>query len=403
MLNKGRSGGKGTLMGEFLWMPLSPQRALKALAVPLLLAGLLVPGAATAGGRASMGPDGEPGPGYFKTPNVEFVRNLPEETDTAGARIKGHYFYLTTSRGLSIYDISEPLDPQKVGSLPLPQEPQFSEEDPDTNGRLMLVGATGTLNVIDVRDKTAPKIIGTLDGADNHTITCILDCSYAYGSEGDIVDLRHPRHPKLVGDWTKGMPAHSSHDVTEIAPGRIVTSSQPILYLDARRHPAKPKVLAVGSNRDGRFIHGNVWPHRGSDRFLLVGGETQGPCDQAGSGAFMVWDASRWRETHTFRMVDEFRMHNGSPSEGDAPVNSFCAHWFSTNPTYDDGGLVAMGWYEHGTRFLTVSRRGHIKEVGWFLPAGASTSAAYWITKRIVYTTDYQRGFDILRYTGPLS
>lgn len=384
-------------------MVLSSRRRIahKTVLVVMLLMVALVPRLAAAGGRAGSGPGGEPGPGYFKTPNVEFIRNLPEETDTAGARVLGKYFYLTTARGLSIYDISKPLDPKKVGSLPLPQEPQFSEEDPDTNGKIMLVGAIGTLNVIDVRDKTAPKVIGTLEGADNHTISCTLDCTYAYGSEGDIVDLRHPRHPKLVGDWTKGKPAHSSHDVTEISPGRVVTSSQPILYLNARRNPAKPKVIAVGSNPDGRFIHGNLWPHRGTDRFLLVGGETQGPCDQSGSGAFMVWDASRWRSTHTFKMVDQYRLHNGVPSDGNAPANTFCAHWFSTHPDYENGGLVAMGWYEHGTRFLNVSGSGHIKEVGWFLPAGASTSAAYWITKKIVYTADYQRGLDILRYTGP--
>jgi hypothetical protein len=29
-------------------------------------------------------------------------------------------------------------------------------------------------------------------------------------------------------------------------------------------------------------------------------------------------------------------------------------------------------------------------------------SAAYWITKDIVYTIDYTRGFDILKYHGPL-
>ena len=33
---------------------------------------------------------------------------------------------------------------------------------------------------------------------------------------------------------------------------------------------------------------------------------------------------------------------------------------------------------------------------------GGATSGAYWITNRILYAVDYQRGIDILRYTGKL-
>jgi hypothetical protein len=35
------------------------------------------------------------------------------------------------------------------------------------------------------------------------------------------------------------------------------------------------------------------------------------------------------------------------------------------------------------------------------LPSAGSTSAAYWITRDIVYAVDYTRGIDILRYAGP--
>ena len=33
--------------------------------------------------------------------------------------------------------------------------------------------------------------------------------------------------------------------------------------------------------------------------------------------------------------------------------------------------------------------------------AAGSTSAAYWLTRKIVYAVDYTRGIDILRYNGP--
>jgi hypothetical protein len=343
----------------------------------------------------------EPGPGYFATDNVEWITTIPIETDGAGARLVGDYFYVTTSRYLSIYDVSSPEAPVRVGTLPLPQEPQFAEEDLDTNGDVLLVGTLGDVHVINVEDKSNPTITATVTGADEHTISCILDCKYAYGSGGVILDLRDPAAPKVVGDWTKGTAApDGGHDVTEIAPGMVVTSTQPILLLDARKDPVHPKVVAMGSNEDNRYIHGNLWPQRGKARYLLVGGETGGNCGSEGSGQFMTWDTRGWRKHHTFKMVDELAMQNGLPTDGDMPANTFCAHWFDTHPTYKNGGLLAMDWYEHGTRFLKVNKKGKISEVGYFVALASAASAPYWINDEILYSVDYNRGIDILRFTG---
>jgi hypothetical protein len=351
---------------------------------------------ALAGSPAGAGP----GPGYFASDNVEWITTMPIHTDSAGARIVGKHMYITTERDLTIYDLSKPAAPERVGYLPLvpPGQYYFPEEDVDTNGKILLAGNFDVLSVIDVEDKSNPEVISQLEGTDEHTISCVLDCKWAYGSEGVIVDLRKPNHPKVAGSWGKGMPAKSGHDVTEVAPGLVVTSTQPIMLLDARKDPAHPKLLAVGGNKDDRFIHGNLWPRGAKDRFLLAGGETFGPtCDES-DGAFMVWDATKWRKSHSFTMIDEYRVQNGLPTEGDAPANQFCTHWFDDHPDFSNGGIVAMAWYEHGTRFLKVQPDGGIKEAGYFLPVGGSTSAAYWVNDEIVYAVDYLRGLDILRF-----
>jgi hypothetical protein len=59
---------------------------------------------------------------------------------------------------------------------------------------------------------------------------------------------------------------------------------------------------------------------------------------------------------------------------------------------------VTLAYYDNGTRFLNVSGKGQIKEVGWFVPFGGVTSAPYWVTEEIVYAIDYTRGLDILRF-----
>jgi hypothetical protein len=348
------------------------------------------------------------GPGYFATPNVQYVDTIPFDTDSSGGHVLGHYFFVTSSRYLDVYDIADPLDPQRIATMLLPQQLQFAEEDLDTNGRIMLVSSLRTFNVIDIRDRANPHIIATISDLDPHTVSCVLDCTYAWGSEGQIVDLHDPAHPKVVGDWAETVRkrAHikikSFHDVTEVSPGLVATATQPILLLDARTDPLHPKVLAVGSNQDGRFIHDVVWPDAGADPVFLVGGETTGPCNGTTDGAFMTWSARNWQATHTFNMIDEFHETPGDYLDGRPPADQWCAHWFHTNPTYDRGGLVAMAWYDHGVRFFDVSSAGKIKEIGYFVPAAAQSSNPYWITKRLLYVVDYNRGIDILRYTGKL-
>jgi hypothetical protein len=372
------------------------------IACSAVLAGLLlVVGSLTGAGA-------DPGPGYFATGNVQYMSTIPIDTDSSGGHVLGHYFFVTSSRYLDVYDISHPLSPERIATMPLPQEPQFAEEDLDTNGRIMLVSSLQTFNVIDIRDPANPHIIGTIQGLDPHTESCILDCTYAYGTEGAIIDLRRPAHPKVVGDWHKSAEksAHltikSAHDVTEVSPGLVLTATQPILLLDVREDPVHPKVLAVGGNTDTRFIHDVVWPAGGTDPFFLAGGETTGPCNGKTDGAFMTWNARNWRATHSFHMIDQFHETTGDYLDGKPAADQWCAHWFHTNPTYDQGGLVAMAWYDHGVRFFDVSHAGVIKEIGYFMPAGAQSSNPYWITKRLLYVVDYNRGIDILKFTGKL-
>lgn len=338
---------------------------------------------------------GGPGPGYFASDNVEWVANIPIHAQTAGAAMNGKYLYVTDQLELVIYDLSDPLLPIPVGELPLPQDPYYVEESLNTNGEILLISSLGSLKVVDVTDKSAPKIIGELAGYNPHTISCVLDCTWAYGSDGEIVDLREPEVPSIAGHWPG-----NGHDVTEVRPGIVVTSSNPILMLDAREDPAHPRVIAAAAPPDERFIHSNDWPRAGKDLFLLVGGESGPPQCDDNSAAFMTWDATSWKRTHSFKMIDELRVDSGLPTDGRMPYAIFCAHWFDTHPSFKNGGLVAMAWYENGTHFFKVSDKGKLSEVGYFLPLGGEASAPYWVTDEILYVLDYQRGLDILRWTG---
>lgn len=344
----------------------------------------------------------------FASDNVTHVKTVPTEAGyQTGGRLVGHYFYVAGAKGFSIYDVSDPENPVLASITPYPAS--FPVEDVDTNGKILLIhdeqGASrpqgGKLSVYDVEDKSAPEKIGELAGLNSHTFSCVLGCRYAYGSRGHIVDLKNPAQPKLVGMWA-GLQPNDGFDVTEVAPGLVLTSSRTMYFLDARKNPTKPKILAVGGTHDNRLIHSNRWPNGGRDRFYLVQGETplSRTCNES-SGAFMTWDASKWKKTHSFSVIDEFRVSNGTYADGNPPAGVWgCTNmWFDEHPDFANGGLVASGFFEHGTRFLDVDDRGRISEVGYFMPHGGETIATYWITKEIVYAVDMNRGIDILRFT----
>lgn len=357
------------------------------------------------------------GLGASSSANVEYLGSVPSEGASAtGGRLVGDYFYVTGWNSFSIYDVSDPVHPRLMSKTSFPF--RFENEDVATNGRVLLYSDFATsesLYVYDVRDKRTPRLLAELPGAGRHTMTCLFGCDWAYGSYrlagpagpltgGETVDLRNPGEPRVTGDWSDNgvLPSRRVHDVFEVSPGRVLTASDPMELLDLGGGVNRPRVLAKGTN-DGDRLHTVHWPRQGRDRFILSSFETNAtPRCEAGSGEFKTWDASRWRETGRFTEIDSFTLSNGTFADGSPPANVLgCSpHWFEPRPGFRDGGIVALAAYDNGTRFLRIDRRGGIREVGHFLGSGGEASAAYWITDEIVYTVDYSRGIDIVRFEG---
>jgi len=376
-------------------------------------------------------------PDWIATSNVKYIGNMPINGDGVGAKVIGNYLYLTTSLGLWIYDVSQPTTPTLVSGINM--DVHWENEEVPTNGRILglsnSVGcdhrppddptATNCLDLFDVTDKANPRFIKAVGGAGQHTNACIFDCTWFYGSTGAVTDARDPANAKLVCNWqdpANHLPGKSPHHVREVTPGYILTATQPVMLLSVwpqdGGNMCHPKLLATGTNADGRFIHSNRWPGHGTDSFALIGGETnfRPQCGTVGgavsdNGAFMTWDArgvlknGKYQPGSKFTMIDQYRVQNGVYSDGGPPINVLgCSvHWFEEHPSFHDGGLVALAAYESGTRFMQVTADGHLKEQGWFIPVGrGSTSAPHWAPDgKTVYTIDYERGFDILQWLGP--
>ncbi|MEA2438630.1 MAG: hypothetical protein QOH76_54 [Thermoleophilaceae bacterium] len=384
------------------------------------------------------------GQDYISSENVTLLKSIKPAGDGVGARVIGHYLYVTSTKDFGIYDISKPEDPQLVGSLNIHVE--FENEEVPTNGSVLGISGqtqtitpkgicpsvypaspSGCLVLYDVRNKAAPKQLSMVMDAGDHTSTCVLDCTYFYGSAGSITDARGVLdgvQAKKIGNWQKsptipdfngaeepGKFVDGCHNLTEIRPGVLMAACQPFLILSVRPEDGgtilNPKLLASGSNPDGRFTHGNHWPRAGADKLALTGGETnfQPQCGPD-NGAFMTWDASHANLDGKFSgPLDEYRAKNGSYLDSNPPVQILgCSvHWFEEHATFKNGGLVALAAYENGTRFLQVGADGKITEQGYFVPLGGATSAPHWAPggSDVVYAVDYERGLDVLKYSGP--
>jgi hypothetical protein len=364
---------------------------------------------------------------HVASDNVELVGSVKTVGDGVGARVVGDRLFVTSSAGLSIFDIKEPDNPQQLGFFNV--DVHWENEEVPTNGRILGIsaeigcadvtaGSTNCLNLYDVSDPDSIEFIKSVPGAGEHTSACLFDCSYFLGDAGTVTDARDPANAEVIGQWDddlEGVIEGGCHHVREVAPGIVLGSCRPVILLSFRPQdgatPTQPKVIATGDSGRSTLIHSSRWPRDARDRWVLVGEEinAQPQCDDS-VAAFMTMDASAvlnpfgdWNFGTAFTKVDEVRPVNGDYADGHSPYNGLgCSvHWFQEHPKFENGGLVALAEYENGTRFLQVGADGKLTEQGYFLPLAGSTSAPHWHPGgEYLYSVDYLRGVDILRWTG---
>lgn len=373
-------------------------------------------------------------PGGFMSSNVDWVANIPIDSPGVGARVvrvgAQTRFYVTGSKGLTIYDVTNPTLPLPMGTLPLPHWENEDVEVSDDGTRVIVSeDIFGPTYIIDTTTPAVPRIAKVL-GIGAHTTTCVdPDCDWVYSSEGDIYDLRDLDKPRLllesVGEgWENEVEARMgenlkqrAHDLNQDAAGLVVTDTMPRLMLDVS-NPEIPVVKARSAREVAggiAFQHNNLRPNATAwtpnpDAGPYVPGQTLAPgeilygegetnltrfCNGQTNGPFATWSLKNWDKGQEIKLIDVYRPVNGNWMNGNPAVNVLgCSgHWFS-----ERGGIVAAGWYEHGTRFLTVDNKGHISEVGFFQPIVGSASAAHWVSDDVVYVVDYARGIDILTF-----
>jgi hypothetical protein len=271
---------------------------LRRLALLMLAISLAVPAVA----NAQAPPDIVGGQKPLMSNNVEPLLTLPVP-HPIGARFRDGFMYVTTTEGLTVYDISDPELPVPVGALPLPH---FENEDVDLGGNILLVSndpseGVGVLYVIDISDPHTPILKSALptgfvttgvpgifglpepqDDGIGHTASCIKDCKFAYlagtGAGIDIIDLRDPANPVRDKSYRFRPPVTdiTTHDVQVDGDGLawIVAGGGTAAY-DVR-DPLHPKMVM---RTDENIVNSGQLGFPGPDPVFGIGGKGETPID----------------------------------------------------------------------------------------------------------------------------
>jgi len=372
-----------------------------------------------------------PGPGGFTSANVTYVASIPTGAGVSARVVtvgKQRRLYVSSAHSLTIYDITDPALPKPLGILPI-----YNWENED-----VAVSADGNttiltefqsefyLHVVDTSNPMLPRLAGSIIGDGSHTVECAdVHCGYLFASNGKTYDIRDRAHPAALPKarwWSTQVHARVAHNLHHDAGGYWTADETPLVMFRAD-NPLRPRRITSGNvTLNTAYQHNNIRP--AADRYrprragdsspalrpgelLMSEGETNfSPRCNSGSGAFATWSLVGFDRGKPMRQIHVLRPVNGSYADGSPAVNALgCSgHWFTVREDvpkrYRGHYLVAAGWYEHGTRFLSVdARSGTISQVGYFQPVRGSASAAYWIAGTdYVYVVDYQRGVDILRF-----
>jgi hypothetical protein len=346
------------------------------------------------------------------SPGVQLVTSIPER-GVISARLVGQHLYVSSLTGVTVFDISSPRAPVRVGRLDLPNA---QNEDVDVGSGILLVsddplGGRGILHVIDVHDPANPRLLSTYStwargllsfstppprhGGIGHTATCIQECRYAWlaGSSAgiDIVDLRDPAHPRSAGRFPAREAAGviGTHDVQVDGSGLAwVAGGNGTAAYDVT-DPVHPRLVKRTDRRGSRgplnnFIHHNSL--RLAPDVLAITEEDFGDkCRRAGT--LQTWRIGAGRQLHP---LDSFGV------ERDASARVVCsAHYFDAS-----GGLIAQGFYEQGVRLIDARDPRHLRQVGYYVSRpGLFWGALFAPTDpsgSTVYALDHSRGIDVL-------
>jgi len=366
--------------------------------------------------------------------NIEPISTLEiDDSQKNELEMAGDYAYVDYDDGMDIVDISDPTKPKTVGELKCTGSGGDIDISPDAKIAVRATahgtpcrGAGTAATIIDISNKTAPRIIGKIDIDPDkvidyvHTVTLDNNILYLnpqtaafYPNEQPeirVFDISNPAKPVDKGSvsFTPAVQAVAHDSYVDHRPdGKDLLYAASVHTTDVFNVdvPWEATMMQRTVQPDMTISH-QVQPN--FDRSLLIvadesaAGDSSGgfACGKAGTGPAAVDIGS----THFFEAADDGTFANGganavgSYNKEYRRTEGYCtAHVFWPAP---DQNRLTQAWYTEGARIIDFTDPANPTEIGSFV---ADKPTMYWSVKPhrgYLFATDMDRGLDILRYTG---
>jgi hypothetical protein len=402
--------------------------------------------------------------GAAQSANVQEVGSIPNLAAAISINFIGDTMFVSTVHGVYSYDVSDAASPKLLGVLPMyiwenedvdidrVHKRLFISRDPRGFTSPAVGGDTFPYGMVHIIDISNPSLMVELNAflvPAGHTTTCVNNCDviwtagpYAnaqtqpqwHGRPIFATDVTDPMNPKpcpdpIDTDHNDGQNDYV-HDVQVDAEGIAWVTGQGGVrgYWTSGRHlnPVSGQVeTATGckpipyagagspaSATTSRFMH-NSWrdwsntptgtepgPGGVPRNDVLLATEENIVSDCKTSGRFVAYDLRGTYDGEGFNPATDptARMtvlDTWTPEKQEGSTGCDSSHYFTSR----GDGVTANAFYTQGVRFLDTSDPTNIRQVGYFVNSDSDTWAAYW-HGGYVFVADFQRGVDILKFSG---
>ena len=169
----------------------------------------------------------------------------------------GNYLYTTGYRGLSVYDLTDPLEPRRIEKFPDVKGRQMAVE----GNTLYVTARANGLWILDISNPPKPRIITRFDAAEMATGIAVVGhiafvSERIYGTE--ILDCSNREHPKSLG-FLRGGEMQSVRYVDN----RLYSGNwgHGRIHITDFSNPSKPVELSrihMDGYADGMWVDGNI-------------------------------------------------------------------------------------------------------------------------------------------------
>ncbi|MFQ6171029.1 LVIVD repeat-containing protein [Oryzobacter sp. R7] len=387
--------------------------------------------------------------GYSK--NIKHLSNTPHVGPFVGQfgtdlAFQGNRAYVGNYQGFIIYDISDPEAPVTLSQVNCPG----AQNDISVRGNLVFLSTDSSrsddscssvaqtaankaswegIKIFDVSDVRNPKYIKSVEtncGSHTHTVVPGADADYlyvsSYGPRADFPDCQPPHDLISIIKVPHGAPTTASvvatpvlfpdggntntagcHDITaypakKIAAGACMGDG---VIMDIS-NPEAPVVKETVRDTNFAFWHSATFNADASKVVFTdeLGGGAGATCNEAigpNRGANAIYDLGSDNQL-TFKSYYKIPRHQNN-------TENCVAHNGSIIPV-DGRDVMVQSWYQGGVSLWEFTDSSAPKELDYFergplVPTnlGGSWSAYYY--NGFVYSSDIQKGFDVLMLKDP--